>query len=168
MYDYMRSEACPFDDLLAAAELATEPGKGAIYDYIELLKNKDSAIRFWGVTGLLIHIDNAEQALPALKAAADEDATATAVLIGEALCRLGEKELAETIFLRILKDEHRTMMERTWVLNSVDAIDFRTLELEKWINDFYNGKKSELKGFDVYSNYDFSMCKTILEKWDVI
>ncbi|WP_320112589.1 sulfatase [Draconibacterium orientale] len=168
MYDYMRSEACPFDELVAAAELATEPGKGAIYDYLELLKNKDSAIRFWGVTGLLIHIDNAKPALPALKAAADEDAAATAVLIGEALCRLGEKELAETIFLRILKDEHRTMMERTWVLNSVDAIDFRTSELEKWINDFYNGKKNELKGFDVYSNYDFSMCKTILEKWDVI
>ncbi|WP_321345397.1 sulfatase [uncultured Draconibacterium sp.] len=168
MYDYMRSAACPFDELLAAAELATQAGNGAIQQYIELLKNEDSALRYWGVTGLLSHIEDAEPALPALKAAADEDATATAVLIGETLFQLEEKELAEKIFLRILNDENRTMMERNWVLNSVDAIDFRTPTIEKWIKDFYDSKSEELKGWDIYSNYDFSMCKMILERWEVI
>ena len=168
MYEYMRSAACPFDELLAAAELATQTGNGAIPQYIELLKNDDSALRYWGVTGLLSHIENAGSALPALKAAAEEEATATAVLIGETLFQLGEKELAEQIFLRILNDENSTMHERNWVLNSVDAIDFRTAAIEKWIKDFFDSKSEELKGWDIYSNYDFSMSKMILERWEVI
>jgi len=168
MYDYMRSEACPFEELLAAAELATQPGNGAIQEYIDLLKNEDSALRYWGVTGLLIHKENAKAALFALKAAADEDATATAVLIGETLYHLGEKELAEKIFLRILNDEKRTMHERNWVLNSVDAIDFRSTQLEKWIKNFYDTNIGSAKGFAIYAKYDVSMCKTILEKWKVI
>ena len=168
MYEYMRSAACPFDELLAAAELATQAGNGAIQQYIELLKNDDSALRYWGVTGLLTHIENAEPALPALKAAAEEEATATAVLIGETLFQLGEKELAEQIFLRILNNENSTMHERNWVLNSVDAIDFRTAAIEKWIKDFFDSKSEELKGWDIYSNYDFSMSKMILERWEVI
>ncbi|WP_198152566.1 sulfatase family protein [Draconibacterium sediminis] len=153
MYDYMRSEACPFDELLAAAELATQPGNESIQDYIKLLKHEDSAIRYWGATGLLIHIDNAEPALPALKAAADEEAAATAVLIGESLFHLGEKELAEKIYLRILKDEKSTMMERTWVLNSVEAVDFESPAIEKWITDFYTNRNEESQGNKMYENY---------------
>ena len=168
MYDYMRSEACPFEELLAAAELATQPGNGAIQEYIDLLKNEDSALRYWGVTGLLIHKENSKAALSALKAAADEDATATAVLIGETLYHLGEKELAEKIFLRILNDEKRTMHERNWVLNSIDAVDFRSTQLEKWIKNFYDTNIESAKGFAIYAKYDVSMCKTILEKWKVI
>ena len=168
MYDYMRSEACPFEELLAAAELATQPGNGAIQEYIDLLKNEDSALRYWGVTGLLIHKENAKAALSALKAAVDEDATATAVLIGETLYHLGEKELAERIFLRILNDEKSTMHERNWVLNSIDAVDFRSTQLEKWIKNFYDTNIGSAKGFAIYAKYDVSMCKTILEKWKVI
>lgn len=168
MYDYMRSADCPFDELLAAAELATQPGNGTIQEYIELLKNDDSALRYWGVTGLLIHKKNAKAALSALKAAADEDATATAVLIGETLYHLGEKELAEKIFLRILNDEKRTMHERNWILNSIDAVDFRSTQLEKWIKNFYDTNIGSAKGFAIYAKYDVSMCKTILEKWKVI
>ena len=168
MYDYMRSEACPFEELLAAAELATQPGNGAIQEYIDLLKNEDSALRYWGVTGLLIHKENAKAALSALKAAVDEDATATAVLIGETLYHLGEKELAERIFLRILNDEKSTMHERNWVLNSIDAVDFRSTQLEKWIKNFYDTNIGLAKGFAIYAKYDVSMCKTILEKWKVI
>nr|WP_319570045.1 sulfatase [uncultured Draconibacterium sp.] len=168
MYDYMRSEACPFEELLAAAELATQPGNGAIQEYIDLLKNEDSALRYWGVTGLLIHRENAQTALPVLKDAADEKATATAVLIGETLYHLGEKELAERIFLRILNDEKSTMHERNWVLNSIDAVDFRSTQLEKWIKNFYDTNIGSAKGFAIYAKYDVSMCKTILEKWKVI
>nr|WP_320022327.1 sulfatase [uncultured Draconibacterium sp.] len=168
MYDYMRSEACQFNELLAAAELATQPGNGTIQEYIELLKNDDSALRYWGVTGLLIHKENARAALSALKAAVDEDATATAVLIGETLYHLGEKELAERIFLRILNDEKSTMHERNWVLNSINAVDFRTTQLEKWIKNFYDTNIESAKGFAIYAKYDVSMCKTILEKWKVI
>ncbi|WP_346860897.1 sulfatase [uncultured Draconibacterium sp.] len=168
MYDYMRSEACPFDVLLEAAELATLPGHGDIDKYIELLKNEDSALRYWGVSGLLIHIENAKKALPELRNAVKETETSNAVLIAETLSHLGEIDLAESIYLRILKDKNKTILERNFVLNSTDAINFKTPEIEKWIKQYYESKKEETKGFAVFATYDFSMCKTLLEKWGIL
>ena len=55
--------------------------------------------------------------------------------------------------LRILNNENSTMMERTWVLNSVDAVDFDSPAIDKWIRDFYNSKNEELKGAKMYDNY---------------
>lgn len=77
-------------------------------------------------------------------------------------------ELAEKIFLRILNDDKRSMHERNWVLNSIDATDFRTPAIEKWIKDFYDSNIESAKGFALFASYDISMCKTILEKWSVI
>jgi len=88
MYDYMRSEECPFDEILQAAEQATLPGKGDLDLYIEYLKNNDPAIRYWGATGLLIHKEHADVAIPELKIAAGEKASATATLIAETLYQL--------------------------------------------------------------------------------
>ena len=48
MYDYMRSDECPFDELAEAARLATSPGEVSVNAYVEYLKNDNSAIRYWG------------------------------------------------------------------------------------------------------------------------
>ena len=168
MYDYMRSDECPFDELLQVAELSTLSSNENIAKYIEFLKNKDSAIRYWGVTGLLIHKDLAKKALPELKNAVNEESAATASLIAETLYHLGEEEIAQKIYLRILTDEKYNMYDRNFALNSIDAIDFRTTEIEKAIKKLYETKIKEIEGFAIYSTYDISMSKTILEKWEVL
>jgi N-sulfoglucosamine sulfohydrolase len=167
MYDYMRSENCPFEELLKAAELATSPGKGDIKSYIEYLKNKDSAIRYWGATGLLIHKNFAEAAIPDLINAAGEEASATAILIAEALYQLSEKEIANKIYVRILMDDKSGLFDRNFALNSIDAINFRTPEIESAVKHCYESQAESLKGFARYNAYDALMAEYLLKKWEI-
>ena len=60
MYDYMRSADCPFEELMEASDLATLGGKNDLNTFIQYLKNDNSAIRYWGATGLLILKDDAQ------------------------------------------------------------------------------------------------------------
>jgi len=168
MYDYMRSAACPFDELLDAAQLATSPGEGDIDQYIAYLKNEDSAIRFWGATGLLAHIDNAGPALPVLQGLAGEQASATAILVAEALFQLGDLETASQIYIRILTDESDGPLDRNFALNSLDAIDFRTPEIEAAVQAIYQSNLEALSGFSRYSRYDASMADYLMRKWGLL
>jgi N-sulfoglucosamine sulfohydrolase len=70
MYDYMRSAACPFEELMKSADLATLGGPKELKTFISYLKSENSAIRYWGATGLLILKDAAKPAISALKVAA--------------------------------------------------------------------------------------------------
>ena len=168
MYDYMRSAACPFDELLEAAQLATNPGEGEIDRYIEYLKNDDSAIRYWGVTGLLAHLEHSEPALPVLQKLAGEEASATATLVAEALFQLGDRETANKIYTRILTDESYDLSDRNFALNSLDAIEFRTPEIEASLKAIYQSNIEILSGFGRYSQYDASMSDYLLRNWGLI
>jgi N-sulfoglucosamine sulfohydrolase len=168
MYDYMRSAACPFDELLEAAQLATSPGEGDIDSYIEYLKNDDSAIRYWGATGLLAHIENAAPALPVLQDLTEEEASATAILVAEALFQLGDLESANQIYIRILTDESDGLSDRNFALNSLDAIDFRTPEIEAAVRALYDENIEAMEGFGRYSRYDASMAEYLLKRWGLM
>ena len=61
LYDYMRSPACPFDKLMEASEKAVMGGQEDINTYVAYLKDKNSVIRYWGATGLLILKDGARR-----------------------------------------------------------------------------------------------------------
>jgi len=168
LYDYVRSGKCDYERLRKASDLAVLGGSENMDKYISFLKDENSAIRYWGATGILIHKDQAKAALPALKNAVNEMSVQTATLEAEALAQLGEKELAQQIYMRILNDDKSKMLDRAFVLNSIDAIDFRTQEVEEWIKSYYDEKIPDLKGFAIYAEYDVSLIKLILEKWGVI
>jgi hypothetical protein len=168
MYDYMRSEECPFDELLKAAEMATSPGKGDIDHYVEYLKNKDAAVRYWGATGLLIHKEEAKSAIPDLLEANDEEEASTATLIAETLFQLGEKEAAGKIYVRILTDQKYGLSDRNFALNSIDAISFRTPAIENAVKNCYESQIDTLKGFAKYNAYDVLMSEYLLKQWGLI
>jgi len=168
MYDYMRSGACPFDELLKAAELATSPGKGEIDRYVEYLQNKDAAIRYWGATGLLIHKENATSAIPDLKKAGGEEDASAATLIAETLFQLGEKDAAAPIYIRILTDPSYGLSDRNFALNSIDAINFRTPGIEAAIKQCYDSQIDVLQGFAKYNAYDALMSEYLLKRWKLI
>jgi N-sulfoglucosamine sulfohydrolase len=168
MYDYMRSAACPFDELLEAAQMATSPGGGDTDRYIEFLKNDDSAIRYWGATGLLAHMENAAPALSVLQSLAGEEASATATLVAEALFHLGDRETANQIYTRILTGESDGLSDRNFALNSLDAIDFRTPEIEAAVQAIYRDNIEAMSGFGRYDRYDASMADYLLRKWGLM
>jgi hypothetical protein len=91
MYYYMRSDECPFEEMMQSADIATLGGPEDLDTYVGYLKNEHSGIRYWGVTGLLILKDKAVSAIPALKEASYDRAGSVATLAAEALYNLGEK-----------------------------------------------------------------------------
>jgi len=123
MYDYMRSNECPFEELMQAADLATLGGPVALDNYIRYLKHDHSGIRYWGATGLLILKEKARPAIPALKEAANDRAGSVSTLSAEVLYNLGETEEAIKAYVNILSDTIvYDYMDRNFALNSIDII----------------------------------------------
>lgn len=129
LYDYMRSASCPFDELMEASDLATLGGKKELNTFIRYLKNPNSAIRYWGATGLLILQVDAKPAIPELKEATKDKSGAVATLAAEALYGLGEKTLAVEAYNRILSSESYSMYDKIFALNSIDAVNDDCKEL---------------------------------------
>ncbi|MBN2348549.1 MAG: sulfatase [Bacteroidales bacterium] len=167
MYDYMISEACPFEEILAAADIATLGDKKDLQTYTGYLKNENSTIRYWGATGLLILKNEAESAIPNLKAAAGDKSAAVATLVAEALYGLGEKDTARNIYIRILQDTLTYhMTDRNFVLNSIDAVNENSSEVRTAVQQLYEKNRDVLKSEARYNAYDMLMCEWLLNKWN--
>ena len=165
MYDYMRSEECPFEALLEAAEKATLPGEGDTGAFLKYLGSKHPAIRYWGVTGLLIHLDQATMAVRALEKAAGDHSSSVAILAAEALYRLGHQETAVKAYLRILTGPSYQMAYRNFALNSVDALNLSDPELRNAVRKIYEEQKESISGFARFNAFDFLMSEYLLNKW---
>jgi hypothetical protein len=167
MYDYMRSASCPLDKLMRAAELAIFGGPKDLNTFIGYLKNKNSVIRYWGVTGLLILKDAAQPAIPALLETADDETGAVSTLVAETLYGLGEKKAARKIYINILQDTVMfDMTDRNFALNSLDAIDDDNPEVIRAVKKMYNDQNTGDAGTR-YTYYDVLMAETLLKKWAV-
>ncbi len=165
MYDYMRSTVCPFDKLMKAADLATLGGKSNLNTFIQYLKNNNSAIRYWGATGLLILKKDAKPAIPALKEASTDKSGAVATLVAEALYGLGEKELAREIYTRILQDtKNYDMNDRNFALNIIDAVNDNSPELKAAVQQLFKEKDPSAKGL---ASYSILMTEWLLKKWGI-
>jgi hypothetical protein len=169
MYDYMRSDSCPLEDLIQASGWAVlgpvaDPKPGMNY-----LLHPNAGIRYWGVTGLLIRKEKAREAIPALEKAGNDPSGAVAALAAEALYGLGEHEKAFQIYTCILQDTVSfDMTDRNFALNSLDAINGSSPSLEAEIRTLYERKKPAMKGFDRYNHYDGLMSEWLLKKWEVL
>jgi len=129
MYDYMRSPECPFDELMKASDLATLGGKNDINAFVRYLKSPNSAIRYWGATGLLILKAEAKPSISALKEAVLDKSGVVATLAAEALYGLGEKKMAIETYVRILNSNTYNSYDKIFAMNSIDAINDISPEL---------------------------------------
>jgi arylsulfatase A-like enzyme len=165
MYDYMRSADCPFDELMKAADLATLGGKSSLNTFIQYLNNNNSAIRYWGATGLLILKNDAKPAISDLKEASIDKSGAVATLIAEALYGLGEKELARGIYIRILQDTVTyDMNDRNFTLNSIDAMNDNNTELIAAVQQLFKELGSTPEGL---ASYPYRTAEWLLKKWGI-
>ncbi|HUX55331.1 MAG TPA: sulfatase-like hydrolase/transferase [Bacteroidales bacterium] len=168
MYDYMRSSACPFEELMKASDLATLGGPKDLGTFIGYLKSDNSAIRYWGATGILILKDAAKPAIPALNEAAYDKSGSVATLAAEALYGLGEKEKARRAYIKLLNDTiSYNMTARNFALNSIDAINDESPEIIAAIQKLYKDQGGPVQGFAKYNIYDVLMAEYLLKKWGV-
>lgn len=166
LYDYMRSDECPFEELLEAAQLATTPGDENLDVFVQNLKNDNSAIRYWGAVGLLIHRDAAGPYLEDLKNAVDDPSAAVASLAAETLYRRGNKELAIAAFERIVEDtENYTAVDRAFVLNSVDAVNAESVYLKELVKALHQRNTEPNAG--AANDYDTRISRMLLQKWGI-
>ena len=105
VYDYMRSGNVPFNEIFDAAELASTAQKADLERLIQLTKNENSAVRYWGATGLLILKENAGGAIPQMKQLLKDPSPDVVIVAAEALYKLGEKKEGLDALLSTLKSK---------------------------------------------------------------
>ena len=120
IYDYMRSEALPYKEIVRAAVIASQKKPENLDHLGTMLHSDDSAIRYWGIQGLLLLGEDARPALQEIGVAAFDDSWNVSVLGAEILYRMGMKAKAIKAFHRVL-DCDKDMI-RTLALNSIDDI----------------------------------------------
>ena len=164
MYDYMHSEACPFESLLEGAEMATLARPEDLGILVGYLRDGNSVLRYWGATGLLILKEAAKPALPDLAKAAKDQSGAVAVLATEALYGLGEKGKAIEAYINVLKDTVTySIVDRVFAMNSIDAVNAESQELSAAVSALNLKQGVIVSGFD--SAYEVQMSEYLLKKW---
>ena len=166
MYDYMRSPECPFDELMDASGVATLGSKKNINTFIKNLKSRNSAIRYWGATGLLILKSDAKPAIAELKVATNDISGTVATLASEALYKLGEKKIAIDTYTRILSSKNGNIYDKIFALNSIDAINDSSEELKTAVQVLSNNTKRVFNEPEHYmiQNLDYLLLKWGLKK----
>ena len=157
IYDYMRSEALPYEEIVEAAVLASTGNPENLDRLIEMLKNDDSAIRYWAAQGLLQLGDKSAAALPQVGLAAFDESWNVSVLCAEMLYRSGMKTRAVKAINRVLACDK--MMARTFALNSIDHMDGSKVE-------FLDGCTTVLANYEKPGyEYDVRVANGLLLKW---
>ena len=158
MYDYMRSGKINLQEIMDAAEIATL-GKVEHIEKLEAyLKNEESAVRYWGATGLLILGEKASVAVESLKAATNDESANVKAMAAEALYNLGEKEMARKALVSVLETSNE--FGRCHALNVIDCIDEKSPEMIAGVIDMIKRAESTTR-----NKYDMRAAKWLIEKW---
>ncbi len=160
MYDYMRSGKVNLEEIIDAADIASYGNVENIDSLKIFLKNNDSAVRYWGATGLLILGEKAAPAIDELKTALSDESPDVVSTAAEALYNLGEKEIAEKALLEVLKGDNK--FARCHALNVVDCINDDSKAMKEGVlNMVKNAKSKKLK------LYDMRAANWLFEKWGI-
>jgi N-sulfoglucosamine sulfohydrolase len=161
MYDYMRSGKIDLEPVIEAAEIATSGREGNLEKLKTYLKSDESAIRYWGATGLLILGEKAAPAKQHLQNLCSDESANVVIVAAEALYNLGEKEKARKVLLSVLKNPNE--FTRWHALNAIDCINDESPEvIEGVMNMIKNssemiGNRYELRG----------AAEWFIEKWGI-
>jgi len=128
-------ELFPLERVYNAAEMASSPTPVPVADLVALLADDDSAVRYWGATGLLIRGPEAvADAREALVNALDDPAPAVRIAASEALGRYGsdaESRRALEVLLELADAEQNGIYLGMMAVNAIDYMDERAL----WAKD---------------------------------
>lgn len=157
MYDYMRSDRINNEKIIEAAEIASS---GEIENFEKIksyLKSSESAIRYWGASGLLMLGAEAAPATGELKTAVSDESPDVISVAAEALYNLGEHELAIKALLNVLKNDNE--FARCRALNVIDCIEEDSQEIQQGVIEMLSSDKPKKNGYDVRSGM------WLIKKW---
>lgn len=158
MYDYMRTGEINLQEIMDAAEVATLGKVENIAKLKNYLKSEESAVRYWGASGLLILGDKATPAVEELKKVTGDKSANVVSVAAEALYNLGEKEVAKTALLSVLKNKNE--FARCHALNVIDCIEEDSPEIQEGVINMIANAESNTR-----NKYDMRSAKWLIEKW---
>lgn len=130
-HDYGHSEAYALETILDAAQLATSLDPGDLPAIVKLLDHEDSAVRYWGATGLLCHEGaGVEAGHDALVRALADDCGSVAIVAAEALGRFGtgaDTEKALALIMARADQGTGNVFEAILACNALDYLDEKAL-----------------------------------------
>ncbi|MDF1811478.1 MAG: sulfatase-like hydrolase/transferase [Verrucomicrobiales bacterium] len=116
-----------FDTIFAAADLASNRNSEDIPAIVKLLSSEDSAVRYWGAQGLLIHKEAGVKAGHAeLVAALKGSSSSVAVIAAEALGRFGpEQDLPAALdtLIKYANQNESNVFDAILAANALDYLD---------------------------------------------
>lgn len=160
VYDYMREGSIKPDVIIDAAEMATTGKAENLPALIKLLNNSESAVRYWGATGLLMLGQQAQPARDHLLEALNDESPNVVTVAAEALYNLGEKEPAIDALLGVLS--HPNPFARCHALNAIDC----THENSPAVVQGVIGMITEMPEMNT-DRYDLRAARWLLEKWNL-
>ncbi len=119
----------PLERILTAAEAASRPENDSPDHLLSLLQDADSAVRYWGVMGLLMRRSDAvTQSRQQLTASLSDDALSVRVIAAQALGQYGDQadvEQAVAVLMDAANIEKHGVYISILALNALDALDQR-------------------------------------------
>ncbi|HCE57704.1 MAG TPA: sulfatase [Prolixibacteraceae bacterium] len=158
IYDFMRNGNVDLPAIIDAAETATLGNVENIEKLKSYLKSNESAIRYWGATGLLILGENAAAAKPDLTAALNDSSLSVSTVAAEALYNLGERPAAVKSLVAVLTNGNE--MARCFALNTIDLVNDASPEIQMAVIELAQNSPTATREL-----YDMRMAKWLFEKW---
>jgi arylsulfatase A-like enzyme len=159
-YDYFRNPDLPFQEIVEAANLASAAKVTNLETLKGFLRHSDSAIRYWGATGMLIQKEDARSALPELSVALNDTSPNVVAVAAEALYNLGETSEALKALVRIISEPNE--MAQCHSLNVVANIKTDNPAIQAAVIDIVVSQPGAGR-----EKYDLRMAKSLILKWGI-
>jgi uncharacterized sulfatase len=148
------SKKYPFEKILAAAELATSLKKNDLPKIAHLLKDNDSAVRFWGAIGILSHKNAGTKAYTKeLINALNDKSPYVQATAAEALGQFGSKNeqiLAVKTLGKLADPVKNGCFPSMLAMNAIDHLDYKAKSLLSLIKSMPRTPEGVDKRFQGY------------------
>jgi len=158
IFDYFQSNEVNMKEIVAAAELASFGKVENKQRMAGFLTSSESAVRYWGATGLLLLGENSASTIPILKKAIHDPSVSVAVVAAEALYKLGEKQEAYKGFKRALKTDRE--FAQTQAMNAIYLVDDESEALKEEVLNVLK----RMKELD-RNKYNYRAAMNLVNKW---
>lgn len=158
MYDYVHSGKIDLEQVINAAEVATLGRPENLAQLQSFLKSDESAIRYWGATGLLMLKEDAGPAKKELLLLLKDKSPSVVAVAAEALYQLGEKEVAMEALRAVLETPNE--FARCQALNAIDYTGGSSPETFSAVQQMIQSAPEKNR-----NHYDLRMAASLLDKW---
>jgi len=157
-YDVIRNNDWDLDTIRLAA-LKASCGRGSYRkDYRNFLKHPDSAVRYWGATGLLMLKDGAKPAIHDLEKALKDSSAAVRIVAAEALYGLGNVKVSIVTLHNLISHEQPEV--RCRAMNTIDCLGITDPNIQLAVQQLLIND-----GEENHKRVDVRIARWLNEKW---